>query len=161
VRNAFASRWEGHWVKAVCPSGWAVRTIPVMAALDADQPLVISSLSLGAEVPFAERVALAAEAGFAGIGLSAKNYWDALASGLTDSDMSEILDRHGVQVQEVEYLFEWATRVEGEVPQAMEATIFHVARTFGVGHVNAGLFGRSRTTRSWPGSRRCASGPAS
>jgi sugar phosphate isomerase/epimerase len=31
-------------------------------------------------------------------------------------------ERHGVQVQEVEYLFEWATRVEGEVPQEMEQT---------------------------------------
>ena len=80
-----------------------------MCALDAGQPLVISSYSLGTEVSFERRVAIAAGAGFAGIGLRAENYWAAREAGLDDQGMRAILDRHQVAVQEVEYLTDWGT----------------------------------------------------
>jgi sugar phosphate isomerase/epimerase len=109
-----------------------------MPILDADQPLVLSSYSLGTTVSFAERVRIAAGAGFAGIGLRAENYWDAKRAGLDDASMLEILGTHGVRLAEVEYVTDWCdTRATDQ--QAKEQTIFHVARTFGVPHVNAGL----------------------
>ena len=111
-----------------------------MPVLDADQPLVLSSYCLGTTVSFAERVRVAAGAGFAGIGLRAENYWDARAAGLDDASMLEILGTHGVQLREVEYLTDWCgTRDAAQ--QAKEQTIFQIARTFGVPHVNAGLIG--------------------
>jgi len=110
------------------------------SALDPDQPLVISSYSLGTEVSFENRVAIAAGAGFAGIGLRAENYWDARESGLSDQDMQAILDRHQMAIQEVEYLTDWSTEQARRQAQRKEDTIFHLARTFGVTHVNAGLF---------------------
>ncbi len=112
-----------------------------MAALHADQPLVLSSYCLGTQAPFEQRVSVAADAGFAGIGLRAENYWDARQAGLDDQAMKDILDRHGMAIQEVEYLTDWGT--EGDRTDAQrtkEDTIFHLARTFGVAHVNAGLF---------------------
>jgi sugar phosphate isomerase/epimerase len=105
-----------------------------------DIPLVVSSYTLGLDVPFPERVRVAAEAGFAGIGLRAENYWDARSAGLDDAAMLEILDSHGVAVMEVEYLTEWGTESERDAAQrAKEETVFHLARTFGVAHMNAGL----------------------
>jgi sugar phosphate isomerase/epimerase len=112
-----------------------------MTALHADQPLVLSSYCLGTEVPFAQRVSIAADAGFAGIGLRAENYWDAQQAGLDDQGMQDILDGHRVAIREVEYLTDWGTEEDRtDAQRRKEDTIFHLARTFGVSHVNAGLF---------------------
>jgi sugar phosphate isomerase/epimerase len=109
-----------------------------MPVLDADQPLVLSSYCLGTTVNFAERVRIAAAAGFVGVGLRAENYWEARRAGLDDASMLEILGTHGVRAQEVEYVTDWCgTRDTAQ--QAKEQTIFHMARVFGVPHVNAGL----------------------
>ena len=103
-------------------------------------PLVLSSYTLGTAVPFAERVRAAAGAGFDGIGLRAENYWDATATGLDDAAMADIAARHGVRIMEVEYLTGWGTAADrDEAQQAKEGTVLHLARTFGVGHLNAGL----------------------
>ena len=103
-------------------------------------PLVISSYSLGTEVSFPERVRAAAGAGFDGIGLRAENYWDAAAAGLDDSALADIVARHGVRILEVEYLTAWGTAADrDQAQQAKEQTVFHLARTFGVRHLNAGL----------------------
>jgi sugar phosphate isomerase/epimerase len=108
--------------------------------LDETQPLVISSYTLGTEVAFDDRVRVAAEAGFAGIGLRAENYWDALDEGLDDAAMQAILDRHSVGVMEVEYVIAWGTEQDRDsAQQQKEQTVFHLARTFGVEHVNAGM----------------------
>jgi len=125
--------------------------------LDADVPLVLSALSLGTHVAFEERVAAAAEAGFAGIGLRAEDYWAAQESGLDDAAMGAILDRHGVAIAEVELLQDWAGAdyrasaddsasadcgaAEPADPQGRrkEETILHVARAFGASHANAGV----------------------
>jgi len=121
-----------------------------MPVLDADQPLVLSSYCLGTTVSFAERVRVAARAGFAGIGIRAENYWDAQGAGLDDASMLEILGTHGVRLAEVEYLTDWCGFRSAD-QQAKEQTIFHIARTFGVPHVNAGrinLLATGATTRS-------------
>ena len=108
---------------------------------DGRQPLVVSSYTLGTEVSFPERVRVAAQAGFAGIGLRAENYWDARKAGLDDAAMQEILDRHGVAVMEVEYVTGWGTEADRDAAQReKEETVFQLARTFGVSHVNTALF---------------------
>ncbi len=109
-----------------------------MPVLDAAQPLVLSSYCLGTTVNFAERVRIAAGAGFAGIGLRAENYWDARRAGLDDASMLEILGTHGVRLCEVEYVTDWCGARDAD-QQTKEQTIFHMARTFGVPHINAGL----------------------
>jgi sugar phosphate isomerase/epimerase len=103
-------------------------------------PLVISSHTLGTEVSFSERVRAAAGAGFDGIGLRVENYWDARKAGLGDVAMQEIAYRHGVRILEVEYITAWGTDDDRDgAQQEKERTVFHMARTFGVRHVNAGL----------------------
>jgi sugar phosphate isomerase/epimerase len=103
-------------------------------------PLVVSSYTLGTEVLFEDRVRVAAEAGFAGIGLRAENYWAARDAGLDDAAMLAALDRHGVRVMEVEYITAWGTERDRDTTQReKERTVYHMARTFGVSHLNAGL----------------------
>ena len=100
-------------------------------------PLVVSSYTLGTEVGFAERVRAAAAAGYDGLGLRAENYWDA---GLDDDAMLALAERSGVRILEVEYLTGWGTPADrDEAQQRKERTVFAMARTFGVRHVNAGL----------------------
>jgi sugar phosphate isomerase/epimerase len=100
-------------------------------------PLVVSSYTLGTTVGFAERARAAAAAGFDGIGLRAENYRDA---GIDDATMLDIAAQHGVRILEVEYLTGWGTAADrDEAQQAKEQTVFHMARAFGVRHLNAGL----------------------
>ena len=106
----------------------------------ATPPLVVSSYTLGTEVGFVERVRAAAGAGFDGMGLRAENYW---AAGIDDAVMRDIAEQHGVRILEVEYLTGWGTAADrDEAQQAKERTVFHMARTFGVRHLNAGLLER-------------------
>jgi sugar phosphate isomerase/epimerase len=103
----------------------------------ATPPLVVSSFTLGTTVAFVERVRAAAGAGFDGIGLRAENYW---AAGIDDAAMIDIVEQHGVQILEVEYLTGWGTAADrNAAQQAKERTVFHMARTFGVKHLNVGL----------------------
>jgi sugar phosphate isomerase/epimerase len=105
--------------------------------MTAAPPLVVSSYTLGTEVGFFERVRAAAGAGFDGMGLRAENYW---AAGIDDATMLAIADEHGVKILEVEYLTGWGTAADrDEAQQSKEQTVFHMARSFGVRHLNAGL----------------------
>src|SRR3954447_5029000 len=100
-------------------------------------PLVCSSYTLGTEVGFAGRIRAAAAAEFDGIGLRAENYWDA---DLDDAAMLAVAEEQGVRILEVEYLTAWGTADDrDEAQQHKERTIFHMARAFGVRHLNAGL----------------------
>ena len=63
---------------------------PISADRSLQLALVVSSYTLGTEVPFRDRVEAAAAAGFDGIGLRAENFWDAEAAGLDGAAMSEI-----------------------------------------------------------------------
>jgi sugar phosphate isomerase/epimerase len=105
-------------------------------------PLVVSSYTLGTQVSFPDRVRAAAGAGFAGIGLRVENYWAARRAGLSDADMLEVAGCYGVRISEVEYLTGWGTVADRDADQLVrERTICHMARAFGVRHVNAGLMG--------------------
>ena len=106
----------------------------------APPPLVVSSYTLGTEVGFEDRVRAAAAAGYDGIGLRAENYWDALAAGLDDTAMRETAAEHGVPILEVEYITTWGTPEDRDAAQQKkEQTVFHMARAFGVHHLNTGL----------------------
>lgn len=103
-------------------------------------PLTISSYTLGTEVSFANRVRIAAQAGFKGIGLRAENYIDAKNAGISDEDMLKILDENNMKVTEVEYITSWGTKEDRtEAQQQKEQTIYHMARLFNVKHINCGL----------------------
>ena len=98
--------------------------------------LTLSALTLG-DVPFEERAAAAARAGFAGVGLRAEDYVIAREAGWDDDAMRGMLGAHGVVLGEVELLDAWSP-LAGD--RAKEETVFHVARAFGAPRVNAGLF---------------------
>ena len=101
---------------------------------------MISSYTLGTEVGYRQRVRAAAAAGFDGIGLRAENYWAAMEEGLTGADMADIAAAAGTPVLEVEYLTAWGTAADrGPSQQHKEQSVFEMARTFGVTHLNAGL----------------------
>jgi len=103
-------------------------------------PLVISSYTLGTEVSFPDRVRAAAAAGFGGIGLRAENYWAAAEHGLDADAMAEIAWQAGTPVLEVEYLTGWGVAAHRDADQQRkERTVFELARTCGVSHLNAGL----------------------
>jgi sugar phosphate isomerase/epimerase len=103
-------------------------------------PLVVSSYTLGTEVGFEDRVRAAVAAGYDGIGLRAENYWDAQAAGLDDTAMREIAVEHGVPILEVEYITAWGTPDDrNAAQQEKERAVFHMARAFGVHHLNTGL----------------------
>jgi len=103
-------------------------------------PLVVSSYTLGTAVPYTERVAAAAAAGFDGIGLRAENYWQAEDAGLNAAAMADIASSAGVPVLEVEYLTGWGSTADRNADQQRkERTVFDMARAFGVRHMNAGL----------------------
>ena len=102
--------------------------------------LVVSSYTLGTEVPYRDRVRAAAAAGFDGIGLRAENYWQAMQSGLDAAAMVEIADESGVKVLEVEYLTGWGTTADRDEEQRRkERAVVEMACSFGVRHMNAGL----------------------
>lgn len=108
-------------------------------------PLTISSYTLGTEINFEDRVKIAKEAGYDGIGLRAETYMLAVKQGYSDERMLEILAEHDMKVTEVEYITLWADSNKTiETPETLlqqfkEQTIYHMARLFGVGHINCGL----------------------
>jgi len=88
---------------------------------------------------FEERVAAAAEAGFAGIGLLSDDYVALRGAGRTDADLRAVLDDHGVGITEIEFLFDWAYDDErAEQARETEATLFAMADAFSPHHLNVG-----------------------
>lgn len=104
-----------------------------------ESPLTISSWTLGDKCKFEERAIAAKEAGFEGLGLRSENYVDALAEGLTDSDILQILKNHDIKVTEVEYIVQWAEEHRSYEQKYKEQICFHMCALFGVGHINCGL----------------------
>jgi sugar phosphate isomerase/epimerase len=135
-----AGRADAQWERS--PSAPGAASCPPWTDREAEHmvdaaPLVVSSYTLGTEVGFVDRVRAAAGAGFDGIGLRAENY---RAAGLGDAAMLAVAEQHGVRILEVEYLTGWGTPADrDEAQQEKERTVFHMARAFGVRHLNAGL----------------------
>lgn len=96
--------------------------------------LVLSHFSLGRYVDFEQRVAAAADAGYAGIGLWFGDYVQLRAAGRSDADLRAMLVHHGLRVTEFEALRGWAA--DGEVlatSREHEAIIHRMADALGPG----------------------------
>ncbi|WP_186382363.1 sugar phosphate isomerase/epimerase family protein [Amycolatopsis rhizosphaerae] len=78
------------------------------------------------------RVAAAAGAGFAGIGLRVTDYLDA---NMADGEIRDLLDQHGLRVLEMEHNWDWAL---GEDP--VEKAMFTFADEIGIRHLNVPMF---------------------
>lgn len=89
--------------------------------------------------PFEVRVEAAAAAGYRYIGMGEADYSGMRASGVTDAELLDILDRHGIRVAEIEFLFDWMHDDAGsETPAAIAENLYHMAEVFGPDHVNVG-----------------------
>ncbi|MEK2536092.1 sugar phosphate isomerase/epimerase family protein [Tetragenococcus halophilus] len=102
-------------------------------------PLTISSLTLGSECSFEKRVSVAAKAGFAGIGLTAEAYVDALAEGYSDEELLQILKKYQMKVTEIECVKAWAADNRSYEEKFKEQVCFHMCHLFGVKQVNVAL----------------------
>ncbi|HEY3883065.1 MAG TPA: TIM barrel protein [Trebonia sp.] len=107
-------------------------------------PNVLPELTLSAMTmrgrDFGDRVAAAAAAGYAGIGLTANDYRDTLAAGWTDDTMRLRLREHGVRVTEVESPWDWAgDPAQDEREQELLA---HLAAAFAIDQLSVVLFAR-------------------
>jgi sugar phosphate isomerase/epimerase len=90
--------------------------------------LILSQYSLR-DVDFDERVGVAADAGFAAIGLAAGEFLRLRDEGWTDHRLVGALDRHGLVVDEIE-----ALRLDGS--RRNEDVMWHMADLFGASHVH-------------------------
>ncbi len=89
--------------------------------------------------PFEVRVEAAAAAGYRSIGLGEADYSGMRASGVTDKDLIETLDRYGMEVAEIEFLFDWMyDDDDAEIPAAIAENLYHMAKVFRPNHVNVG-----------------------
>ncbi len=85
---------------------------------------------------FEDRVAAAAAAGFTGVGLLSEEYISLQAAGHSDAHLRRVLEDHGVQIAEIEFLYGWA----GGDPQAveLEATLHAMTDAFSPHHLTCG-----------------------
>ncbi|UEL46873.1 sugar phosphate isomerase/epimerase family protein [Terrisporobacter hibernicus] len=102
-------------------------------------PITVSSWTLGDKCKFEERVIVAKEAGYEGIGLRAEIYVDALNEGLHDDDILAILEKHDMKATEVEYIVQWAEENRSYEQKYKEQMCFHMCELFGVKQINCGL----------------------
>ncbi len=112
-----------------------------------EESLVLCSGTLRRGVPFAERVAAAAGAGFAGISMWGRDYAAARAEGLSDEDLRLMLADHGLFVAEVDPAWWWLPgAAEVSIPPSLdsedvfgfgEADLFALADVLGARSLNA------------------------
>jgi sugar phosphate isomerase/epimerase len=112
----------------------------------APEALILANGSLP-PVPFDQRVAAAAAAGFDAIGLSVWEYARLRAEGTDENAMRAALDRHGVQLAELEVVLGFAATGEDLQAQPIpgldytdrvaEARLFKMATLFGARHLQA------------------------
>jgi sugar phosphate isomerase/epimerase len=111
------------------------------------EELVLCSGTLPRGVPFAERVAAAAAAGFAGISLWGRDHAAARAEGLSDEDLRVMLADHGLFVGELDPAWWWLPgAADVSIPPSLdtedvfrfgEADLFALAELFGARSLNA------------------------
>jgi sugar phosphate isomerase/epimerase len=90
--------------------------------------------------PFEERVRAAAEAGFRGIGMHFEDYRAMRQRGISDDDVRDVINRHGIVVDEIEFLSGWSSddeKVRGAAREA-EAWLFELADAVGARQLNVG-----------------------
>jgi sugar phosphate isomerase/epimerase len=111
--------------------------------------LIASSYTLsGARVfepprfSFAQRVAAAAKAGFAGIGVAIEDYIAMRERGMSDKEMRRILDDHAILAPELEFLQDWWHQGDrGRRARANEDLCYAAADALGSRHINVGSAG--------------------
>ena len=113
----------------------------------AAEELVLCSGTLRRGIPFTERVAAAAGAGFAGLSLWGRDYAAARAEGHSDGDLRLMLADHGLFVAELDPAWWWLPgAAEVSVPPSLdtedvfcfgEPDLFALADTFGARSLNA------------------------
>jgi len=92
-----------------------------------------------ARFTFEDRVAAAASAGFAGIGMHFDDYRALRASGRSDAELRAVLDAHDVQVAEVEFLWDWAYDDDRRTASdGMADSLFEMVDAFAPHHLNIG-----------------------
>jgi sugar phosphate isomerase/epimerase len=95
-----------------------------------------------ARFSFDERVAAAAAAGFAAIGLAVEDYSACRDRGLSPADLRRILADCGITVAELEFLTHWWHDGEqGQRARLIEEQLYAAADTFGARHLNVGSIG--------------------
>jgi sugar phosphate isomerase/epimerase len=109
--------------------------------------LVLCSGTLARRVPFAERLGAARAGGFAGVSLWGRDYSQARGSGLTDRDLTVMLDDHGLSVAEMDPAWWWLPgAAEVSIPPEFdeegifgydEVRLFTIAETLGARSLNA------------------------
>ena len=88
---------------------------------------------------FEERCVAAAEAGFAGIGMTAVDYLAMREQGRSDAELRAALDEHNVCVAELEFLRGWARAGRtAERSRAEEELFYRMADAFGARQLNVG-----------------------
>ncbi|MGH9097905.1 MAG: sugar phosphate isomerase/epimerase family protein [Acidimicrobiales bacterium] len=109
--------------------------------------LVLCSGTLPRGVPFADRLAAAAAAGFAGVSIWGRDYAAARGEGLSDPDLRAMLADHGLVVAELDPAWWWlpgaseihiAPEMDAEdVFRFGEVDLFAIADALGARSVNA------------------------
>ncbi len=87
--------------------------------------LVMSYFTLPMRHPIEDRIALAAAAGFAGIGLYIGEYQRLVSEGLAGSWLDELLDEQQIAVAEIEVVSSWAR--PGSDDRGFEASAWEMA----------------------------------
>ena len=91
---------------------------------------------------FTQRVAAAAKAGFAGIGVAIEDYASIRERGMTDGEIRRVLDDHGIRAAELEFLQDWWHQGErGRRSRANEDLFYAAADGLGARHMNVGCGG--------------------
>jgi len=93
-----------------------------------------------ASVPFNERVVAAAAAGFAGVGLVARDYRALIEGGSTNDDLLNVLRQNGIRVEEVELMRGWVDECDEALENSVrnQESIYRMAAVFSPHHIIAG-----------------------
>ncbi|WP_420453276.1 sugar phosphate isomerase/epimerase family protein [Ilumatobacter sp.] len=97
----------------------------------------MSHFTLGREHPLDDRIALAAGAGFAGVGLFAGELRRVVDDGFDLRELHELLDVHDVAFAEVEVLAGWGAARPTAEYRAFEAFVWELVDEFEVPYVQA------------------------
>jgi len=147
---AMASSFADHGVLARFPPRQpAVGLYRARDREDAVTALIASHYTLsGAPVmqpprfSFADRVAAAATAGFAGVGVDSSDYAAMRAAGTSGAELCRVLDDHGMRALEIEFHFDWAhDGRRGRDARDREAVFHEMAALFAPDHLNVGELG--------------------
>ena len=105
-----------------------------------DQDTLILCRGTIAAAPFRERVEAAARAGFGGISLFGCDYREARHSGLSDADLRNLLEDHGLEIAELDPLLRWIPGQPGaDKGPADEAEFFAITAALGARSLNVAL----------------------